>query len=714
MKTTLNIIGCVLIVLITCRVACAGEIYSFRFTSVYTLLPGVSNHAETNITQPTTLTEDIKPVAASSVTDIRKSPASQLVIYVLLTVLVLCIIILFIGIIELISGRRKPTPLNSRLMKDLILSIVISLPFYVGIYLFPLSLKYPSGTTLPDYAADDISFMIKWMIALITLGVLLYHFFRIFQKRSQVKQSIPFVITLSLLTGIANTSFIFLVANSIHFKFHILYLIYYFFLAMMVFVLSKKIAETKLIKLMLTIIYQYRLKLVDKILFSSYRDFEKIDRGRIMEILSGDTKRIGRAASMMVAFLTFFVSAVCAFAYLATISLVATGLTLLVTVILASLYIIVSSKAQHYFEKARDSENTFMSFVNGMINGFKELTINPLKKQQYKAEFIKTCDEYRSAQSIANVKFIDVTIFGNVLIMSLIGSLVVGLPVLMPDISPAGLVAYIMVILYIIGPVNAIVQMIPGIIEIKVSWRRIQKFLNELKSPEQNASIISVPGKRIHQFEVKDISFGYNDNGEDNFSVGPVNFKLESGQILFIVGGNGSGKTTLGKLLTGLYRSDRGSVKINGKEVSGSNLGNHFSTVFSDFYLFKKVYGFDKKVDENAVNILKTLQLTQKVKIGNNEYSTIELSNGQRKRLALLQCFLEDKPVYLFDEWAADQDPVFRKYFYHELLPSMKDKGKIIIAITHDEHYFNTADIILKLDMGNQEFLKQPEKLIFN
>jgi cyclic peptide transporter len=349
-----------------------------------------------------------------------------------------------------------------------------------------------------------------------------------------------------------------------------------------------------------------------------------------------------------------------------------------------------------------------MSYVNGAINGFKELTINPLKKKEYKAEFEEICDKYRSSQGIANIQFVNISLFGNVLIMALIGSLVFALPAIIPDIKLVGLMGYVMVLLYIIGPVDAIVHMFPGIIEIKVSWRRIQNFIKELETPKHIGEVPELSDRRISSLEVQDITFSYQKNEDENFTLGPVNFRLERGRILFVIGGNGSGKTTLGKLLTGLYHPENGSILVDGKAIVGNNLGNYFSTVFSDFHLFKKIYGIDEVSHEKSEDLLNLFQLTEKVKIKNHEYSTIELSNGQRKRLALLQCFLEDKPIYLFDEWAADQDPVFRKFFYHKLLPSMKDQGKIVIAITHDDHYFDVADTIIKLDTGKLEYIKQP------
>jgi ABC-type siderophore export system fused ATPase/permease subunit len=188
------------------------------------------------------------------------------------------------------------------------------------------------------------------------------------------------------------------------------------------------------------------------------------------------------------------------------------------------------------------------------------------------------------------------------------------------------------------------------------------------------------------------------------FGIGPIDLEVKSGEILFIIGGNGSGKTTLAKLLTGLYEPDEGKVLINNKVVESGYLSEYFSTVFNPSFLFEKLYNINVKNKQSEIKkYLKVLNLEEKVVIEENKYNTIDLSGGQRKRLALLQCYLEDSPIYLFDEWAADQDPGYRNFFYRTLLPEMRKAGKIVIAITHDDHYFDVADKILKMKDGRLE-----------
>jgi putative ATP-binding cassette transporter len=185
--------------------------------------------------------------------------------------------------------------------------------------------------------------------------------------------------------------------------------------------------------------------------------------------------------------------------------------------------------------------------------------------------------------------------------------------------------------------------------------------------------------------------------------VGPIDLTIRAHEITFITGGNGSGKSTFLKLLTGLYQPTSGVIKVDKVPIDETNreiYRNMISTVFSDYHLFKRLYGL-RNIDHQEINeLLREMELEEKTGLVDNEFETLELSNGQKKRLALLVSLLEDRPIFVFDEWAADQDPGFRRKFYKELLQKLKEKGKTIIAVTHDDRYFDVADRLLKMEEG--------------
>jgi putative ATP-binding cassette transporter len=187
------------------------------------------------------------------------------------------------------------------------------------------------------------------------------------------------------------------------------------------------------------------------------------------------------------------------------------------------------------------------------------------------------------------------------------------------------------------------------------------------------------------------------------FSVGPIDMTIRRGEVVFVVGGNGSGKSTLMKLLTGLYYPESGRILVDGKPVMRSDYPDYrelFSIIFTDFHLFERLYGIDEYDEEMIHRLLKQMELDRKTDFVDGAFTNIQLSTGQRKRMAMITALLEDKPVYVFDEWAADQDPTFREYFYNEQLKKMKESGKTIIAVSHDDRFFHFADRVLKMDFG--------------
>lgn len=625
-----------------------------------------------------------------------------LFIYTLATLFFLTII----GI-DIFKKKRHLNGLDLNKTIKMIVPVFFIIPFLYGIYLLPKALANFSWEAALVWTPASFPVMVITILSAIALSYLTYIVSLFFPEKNKFKREAPQLLIVSILSGLSNMFVILLITNSLQGNVGVRYLVYYYILALILYISCRKYVQTNLIRFSRGLIYDIRIKLIDKIFSTSYQKFEKIDRGRVYATLNDDVGTIGNSTNMIVTVITSLITAIGAFLYLSTIAFWAAVTTLLLVGTISTLYYIVSRRTRVFFEEARDTRNVFMRLLNGMVDGFKELSLHRNKKLEFKDDIDFTASEYRDKISTANIRFVNAFLIGESSLIIVLGVVVFVVPRLFPGIASQNIMSFIIVLLYLIGPVNGILNSVPAILQLRIAWNRIQTFLKEIPA---NLNLQEIPkgtnNGTVENIELKDIIFHYKDKNEQSqFSVGPVNLEMNKGEILFIIGGNGSGKTTLAKLITGLYQPDRGKILVNHKEITHTELSEYFSTVFNPFFLFEKLYGINPKEKSEEINrFLKLLDLTGKVEIDEKEYSTIKLSGGQRKRLALLQCYLEDCPIYLFDEWAADQDPEYRKVFYRELLPSMKQDGKIIIAITHDDHYFDIADKILKLDMGKVEF----------
>jgi putative ATP-binding cassette transporter len=289
-----------------------------------------------------------------------------------------------------------------------------------------------------------------------------------------------------------------------------------------------------------------------------------------------------------------------------------------------------------------------------------------------------------------------------------IGFVIFALPRLM-TLNSQTLSGYILTFTYLMLPMEGLINKLPLISKANISLDKIDSLGLSLTNKGEKITIPPEPQKDWQRLQFKNISHTYFREGEDsNFILGPLNLEFHPKELVFIVGGNGSGKSTLAKIITGLYPPELGEIWLDDCQIKANNqewYRQHFSTIFYDFYLFDRLLGIERyQLNSDVKEYLKELQLDNKVTIENGEISTTNLSQGQRKRLALLTAYLEDRPIYLFDEWASDQDPVFKEIFYTQILPKLRDKGKLVLVISHDDRYFYVADRIIKLNYGQIEY----------
>jgi putative ATP-binding cassette transporter len=470
---------------------------------------------------------------------------------------------------------------------------------------------------------------------------------------------------------------------------------------------SRVTSEMLLIRLSQKSIFSLRMRLCRRILSTPLRQLEELGAHRLLATLTEDVPVIANALMVIPLVCMHLAIVAGCLIYLGWLSL-----TVLLTVVAFLALGIVGyqfllKRSLRYIRAGREESDALYKHMRSLIEGTKELKLHDQRREAFFSQVLEpSAIALRQKIVAGNSIYAIASSWGHLLIFVLIVLIIFAVPTI-TVVDTHILIAYTLVILYMMTPMEVILNLLPSFGRANVALQKTEVLGLSLLTPVPPQPVATSPALALSldSLELKGVTHAYYREGEDdNFILGPVDLCLRSGELIFIVGGNGSGKTTLAKLLTGLYTPESGEIRLNEERISDENRNEYrqyFSVVFSDFYLFESLLGVEMAgLDAKAERYLTQLHLAHKVAVKDGILSTTELSQGQRKRLALLTAYLEDRPLYLFDEWAADQDPVFKEMFYLQLLPELKSRGKTVIVISHDDRYYYVADRIVKLDYG--------------
>jgi len=473
-----------------------------------------------------------------------------------------------------------------------------------------------------------------------------------------------------------------------------------FLASYLLYLVSNLVSKRSLTSMFEDLIYNIRLRLLNKIRKMELKSFEDMGSSSFFNIATLDLRYIADIGEVLWYTLYYSILTVGILIYMATISFH------VFTAILALLILgILSFFAAQTFVStrvnlSRNQERCFFELINGLVFGFKELKINQAKNKSFFEKSIKP--------NIYKVLELRV-IVGNfrsevtVLIMLIWALIILFVTILLPItefITTDELYSFVTATLLL--PFITLMNDINSLSYASISVNRISKFEEELTAlAPKEESVQHLEIRQAHKMSLKKLNFQYTDEqGDVTFGIGPIDLEVQAGEITFIIGGNGSGKSTLLKLMVGLYPTLSGQIFIDDVEVNCGAQRELFACIFTDFHLFDRFYGIKDVDDEEVLRMIHLMKLEKKVKYENGGFNTLDLSTGQKKRLALITSLLEDKSIYFFDEWAADQSPEFRDFFYNTLLPDLKARNKMVICVTHDDNYYASADNIYKLYRG--------------
>ncbi|WP_109421755.1 multidrug ABC transporter permease/ATP-binding protein [Aeromonas caviae] len=442
-------------------------------------------------------------------------------------------------------------------------------------------------------------------------------------------------------------------------------------------------------------VYRLRGRLLKQLLDTDVARLRQIGQGPLLASLSSDIGQITIAFVRLPELVQGLVLTLGSIIYLGLLSPALLGvIALWVTVTMVVGWLLVNRVYRH-LAHMRQAEDRLYQNYQSIIAGCKELALNRERAHfVYHQLYEQNARDYREQIIRADTYHLSAVNWSNIMMLGAIGLvffLANGLGWANTNVAAT----FALTLLFLRTPLLQGIGALPTLIAAQVAFDKIAAL--NLAEPDEAFPLPPAP-RPWQRIELEQVSFHY--QGEGGFSVGPINLVIERGEQIFLIGGNGSGKSTLAMLLTGLYQPVSGRILLDGEPVTDRNgyLGL-FSAIFTDYHLFQHLLGPEPK-EALVAEWLERLQMGSKLTIKDGFIADIDLSQGQRKRVALLLALAEQREVMLFDEWAADQDPQFRRIFYQVLLPRLKEMGKTVIAISHDDHYFSLADRLLEMRQG--------------
>jgi len=481
-----------------------------------------------------------------------------------------------------------------------------------------------------------------------------------------------------------------------------------FLVALLLFMKSQQFVTITATAEVEAIIHKLRLRLMDLIRRSELLEIEKIGRARIVASITSDTAILTQASNMLCftvqgAVLILFVGL-----YVAYLSIVAFLLTLVIVSGAGTVFHYKNRQLSVQKGESAAWERRLFDRLTDFLDGFKEVRLNAARSEDLFNDALEVSKTAANIKIRTQAETFKMIVTSQISMYILLGAVVFVAPNLSDTLGGASIAKTTTALLFVVGACFGLVQSIPILLNANAAASRIERLEDALQATlvEGERRAITAP-KRFEQIEMRNIEFRYTDKFSDTvFKIGPIDFTLQRGELVFITGGNGSGKSTFLRVLSGLYPPDSGEVLLDGRPVTDANRDEYrglMSAIFFDYHLFQRLYGIADADPSDVNRLLTQFRLADKTSLGNGEFRTLDLSGGQRRRLALIVSLLEKRPIMLLDEWTAEQDPEFRLKFYDELLPEMMRAGATIVVITHDDRYLDELHLParrIKMDYG--------------
>ncbi|WP_425050787.1 cyclic peptide export ABC transporter [Psychromarinibacter sp. S121] len=473
------------------------------------------------------------------------------------------------------------------------------------------------------------------------------------------------------------------------------------------------------IRLVEAINHLLRRRVADAVLNADVSFFQSREPGQVYSTLTGHTMMVSNTMTRLADMLQAVLLLIFCFGYMALESWPAVVASIVSLSLGVGAFLLAERPARTLLKRANDTRAEFYDAMNDLLRGYKELRLRQARRIDLWDRVDRVVDETRDRTIAAERIFSYSGIAASASLAVLLVSIVTLLP-MVTDADSVVILQVLTVVLFTFGPIESVVSGLPGFARASVAFEQMNEVLAELDANPETEAVRAAQDSRpkFDTLEFRGItatlrrpSKAHGTKADDSFTLGPIDLVLKPGQSVFITGGNGMGKSTFMQILTGLRHADGGQILLDGEPVTRDSVGHYrglFAAVFSEFYLFRQLYGLTEEERASLQHHIDELGLSQGVSIEGDAFSSLSLSTGQMRRLALSIALAEERPIIVLDEFAADQDPVRRAFFYDVLVPRLAKNGHLVIAVTHDEHCFDKCDRLIRMEDGKIVLDRQP------
>lgn len=473
--------------------------------------------------------------------------------------------------------------------------------------------------------------------------------------------------------------------------------------------LTARTFQSYMIRLTYDLGNELGLSIFEKLRFTNYEEYVKLGEEKV-RTAAADVLTMQNFPQAFILTFNAAVMVLIGVGYLFWINPLGAAVITGVLIMLAVVYYLRNMVVYKDLSAVRDLANIYQGNINDFLRGFKEIKMSTLRSDGI---FYDHITRNRNRVKELTVKTL-IRYMGNELMTSyvwylLIGVILFALPLFLHTTGAVGS-NFTVTMLFLMGPVGVIVSEMREFNQLEIAVERLQEFDKAVNASRtidlRHGHAEGIDGD-FHSIRFENVTYEYYDEKKaETFRLQPLNLEIKKGESIFVTGGNGSGKSTFVNLLTGLYMPQTGNIYLNGQRITLDRYPyyrDRMAAIFTDNCLFTENYN---KLELNKGNdrlmfLLDKMQLTDIVTFDEEKGSIkATLSKGQQKRLALIYALLEEKDIMVLDEWAAEQDPVFRAYFYKKIIPELRAMGKTVVAVTHDDAYFDCAGRVLRFDYG--------------